>query len=427
MFSNNFRFTAVTVFGTLLEWAEFCIYGYLAAKISSLFFPQFDPQTGLLATFGIFAVGYFARPLGGVIFGHIGDTYGRKKALTFSMAIMGVATMAIGFLPTYAEIGIAAPILLMFCRILQGLSVSGEFNGAAIFLIEHAQPGRKNLAGCWVGAAAASGMLIGALMVALISYDGLPIWVWRVPFLIGALSCSIGFYLRRNFTETPEFISLQEKHQTPAKIPLLASFKYNKVAMLQTAAIAAFIGIYVYICNIYFATFLHRNAGFSVHSALMIAAFGQGCTALLFPLMGKIADAWDGRKLLLLGLLGAAIVAPLVFILGMMHSIVLALCAQFIYAIFDAMSGAPVFNYINGLFPTERRYTGITVAWSLSVALFAGTAPMVAEYWVGTLQFIQGPALYVSLSALIAFITLFVSSVRSTSARQVALSVNNLP
>ena len=151
MLHKNLKFTFVTVFGTFLEWAEYCIYGYLAAKISGLFFPQVDPRIGLLATFGIFAAGFIARPLGGVIFGHIGDTYGRKKALSYSMAMMGVATVAMGFLPTYAEIGIAAPILLLLCRILQGLSVSGEFNGAAIFLIEHAQPGCKNLAGSWGG------------------------------------------------------------------------------------------------------------------------------------------------------------------------------------------------------------------------------------------------------------------------------------
>jgi MHS family proline/betaine transporter-like MFS transporter len=159
----------------------------------------------------------------------------------------------------------------------------------------------------------------------------------------------------------------------------------------------------------------------------MVVAFGQGCVALLIPLMGKIADAWNGRKLLLLGLIGAAIAAPLVFLLGMMHSIFLALCAQLIYALFNAMTGAPVFNYINSLFPTERRYTGTTVAWSVSVAIFAGTAPMVAEYWVGTLHFIQGPGLYVSVSALIAFVILSLRFIRINSESQVALSLNNLP
>jgi MHS family proline/betaine transporter-like MFS transporter len=406
MLNKEVKLIFISVFGTFLEWAEYCIYGYLASKMSSLFFPQFDSRIALLATFGIFAAGFIARPLGGVIFGHIGDIYGRKQALIFSMALMGVATVAMGILPTYAEWGLFAPVLLLVCRIMQGLAVSGEFNGAAIFLIEHAKPGRKNRAGSWVGAAAAAGMLCAALMVSAVSYDGLPTWVWRVPFWIGSLSCFAGFYLRRHLSESPEFILSKAQQQSHDKVPLLSALKNNKIAMLKTAAIAAFTGVNVYVCNIYFATFLINKAQFNPHTALMIVAFGQGCVAFLIPVMGKLADAWKGRALILFGLLGATVAAPLVFLLGMMHSLLLALCAQLLYALFNAMTSAPLFNYINQLFPTQRRYSGITVAWSVSVALLGGTAPMIAQYLVGTLQWLQGPALYVSLSAMMAFIAI---------------------
>lgn len=409
MRTQHLKFTFVTVFGTFLEWAEYCIYGYLAPKISGLFFPQFDSRIALLATYGIFAAGFIARPLGGLIFGYVGDTYGRKKALGFSMAIMGAATLSMGLLPTYAEIGITAPVLLLICRILQGLSVSGEFNGAAIFLIEHEQTESKNLAGSWVGSAAAAGMLMGAMMVALISYDGLPTWVWRVPFWVGALSFFMGFYLRRNLSETPEFKILEKTLHQRKRSPISLVWAENKVALFCTAALAAFIGVNVYICNIYFSNFLQHNAGFSAHHALMIVAFGQGLVAVLIPIMGKVADLYEGRTLLLWGLIGAAIAAPLVFFLGQMQSMVAALVAQFIYSLFNAMTGAPVFNYIQSLFSVDRRYTGITLAWSLSVALFGGTAPMVAEYWVGTLHLIYGPAWTVSISSLIAFLMVFSS------------------
>ncbi|MDQ2994216.1 MAG: MFS transporter [Pseudomonadota bacterium] len=404
----------VSVIGTLLEWAEYCIYGYLAAKISTLFFPNFDSRNALLATFGIFAAGYIARPLGGLIFGHIGDKYGRKKALSFSIAMMGAATVAMGLLPTYNDAGILAPILLLICRIIQGLAVSGEFNGAAIFLIEHAHPDHKNLAGSWVGAAAAAGMLSGALMVSVISYSWMPVWSWRIPFLIGALSCFVGFYLRRNISESPEFIAMRAE-QKKANVPILALLHYNKIAMLQTAAIAAFVGIYVYVCNIYFTAFLIHNAHFTEQSALMIAAFGQGVVALLIPIMGKIADELGGRTLILLGLIGATTVAPMIFLLGMMHTIAMALCAQLIYALFNAMTTAPIFNYVNQLFPTSRRYSGVAVPWSVSIALFGGTAPMVSEYLVGTWQILEGPAIYVSLSAMIAFITIILNPRRRSS------------
>ncbi len=407
MVKNQLKFTFVTVLGTFLEWAEYCIYGYLAAKISGLFFPQFDSRIALIATYGIFAVGFIARPLGGLIFGYIGDTCGRKKALSYSMAIMGAATLSIGLLPTYSEIGIAAPVLLLICRILQGLSVSGEFNGAAIFLIEHEATESKDLAGSWVGSAAAAGMLMSALMVALISYEGLPTWVWRAPFWIGALGCGIGFYLRRNLSETPEFQEFKKIQYQQKNNPISVVWAQNKLAMLGTAALAAFIGINVYICNIYYSTFLQHNGGFSAHHALMVVAFGQGLVAVLIPVMGKIAHLYNGRTLLLWGLIGAAIAAPLVFFLGQMQSIFAALLAQFIYSVFNAMTGAPVFNHIQSLFSVDRRYTGITVAWSISVAIFAGTAPMVAQYWVGTLHLIYGPACYVSLSSLIAFFMVF--------------------
>jgi len=406
MFSKDTKLIFISVIGTLLEWAEYCVYGYLAAKISVLFFPNYDASAALLATYGIFAAGFIARPLGGIVFGYIGDTFGRKQALTFSMAVMGAATIAIGLLPTYTDAGILAPILLLLCRIMQGLAVSGEFNGAAIFLIEHAKPGRKNFAGSWVGAASAAGMLLGALMVSVVSYEWLPTWSWRIPFWIGSLSCFAGLYLRRNISESPEFKAIQAKILHRETVPFFASLQYSKMAMLQVAAIAAFIGINVYVCNFFFATFLIKNANFPAHSALMIVAFGQGCVALFIPIMGKIADAWNGRALILIGLIGAAIAAPLVFFLGMMHSLALALCGQLIYALFNAMTGAPTFNYINALFPTERRYTGITVAWSVSVAIFGGTAPMVAEYFIGTLHYLQGPAIYVSMSALCAFMVM---------------------
>ena len=422
MLSKETRSIFICALGTFLEWTEYSIYGYLAAKISVLFFPQVDPRVALLATYGVFAAGFFARPIGGMIFGHIGDRYGRKQALTFSMALMGLATFSMGVLPTFSQWGLLAPALLLLCRILQGLAVSGEFNGAAIFLIEHAEQRHKNSAGSWIGSAAAAGMVCGALMVSAVSYEGLPDWSWRIPFWIGSLSCLIGIYLRRTLSESPEFLRKQHGRLLS---PLKTSLKVGKKAMLQTAAIAAFVGINVYVCNIYFSTFLITHLEYSAHNALMIAAFGQGCVALLIPIFGKIADKYHcGRTLILFGFSGAALSAPLIFILTSNHSIALLLLAQFIYAFFNGMSSGPLFNYLNILFPTQRRYTGITVSWSISVAIFGGTAPMISQYIVGTLAWQQGPAIYVALSAFIAIfaimtlpITQMVSSSESSITR----------
>ncbi len=413
MLNKDTKLIFVSVIGTLLEWAEYSIYGYMAAKIGALFFPQFDAKNALILTFGIFAAGFIARPLGGMVFGHVGDKFGRKQALTISIALMGLATVAIGLLPTYAEIGIYAPLLLLMCRIMQGFAASGEFNGAAIFLIEHAKPQNKNLAGSWVAAAAAAGMVLGAMMVSLVSYDWMPSWAWRLPFWFGALSCFVGIYLRRHISESPEFLSLGQQSQSN-QAPIKILLHNNKMAMLQTATIAAFIGIYVYICNIYFTSFLINTVHFSAHQAILIAAFGQALVALGIPLMGKIADHFGGRTMLLLGLIGATTAAPVIFFLGMMHTIGTALCAQALYALFNTMTSAPVFNYLNQLFPTSRRYSGIAIPWSLSMAIFGGTAPIISQYLVGTWQFVAGPAIYVSLSAVTAFIAIISSSLLSS-------------
>lgn len=404
MLSKPTRSIVICALGTFLEWTEYSIYGYLAAKISALFFPQVDPRVALLATYGVFATGFFARPIGGIIFGHIGDRWGRKQALTFSMALMGLATFSMGILPTYSQWGLIAPALLLLCRILQGLAVSGEFNGAAIFLIEHADNHHKNSAGSWIGSAAAAGMLCGALMVSAISHEGLPNWSWRIPFWIGSLSCLIGLYLRRKLNESPEFL----RHQNEKlRAPLITTFKIGKKSMLQTAAIAAFVGINVYVCNIYFTTFLITHLKISGQTAIMIAAFGQGCVALFIPIFGKMADKWNcGRALILSGLSGAAISATVIFILIANHTITLLLLAQLLYAIFNGMSSGPLFNHLNTLFPAQRRYTGITVAWSISVAIFGGTAPMISQYLVGTLEWHYGPAIYVVLSAVMAILAI---------------------
>lgn len=404
MLSKNAKLILISVIGTLLEWAEYSIYGYMAAKIGSLFFPHIDERTALIATFGIFAAGFIARPLGGIVFGHMGDKYGRKRALTVSIALMGIATTSMGLLPTYQTIDILAPLLLLICRIIQGFAASGEFNGAAIFLIEHAQPQRKNIAGSWAGAAAAAGMVTGALIVSVVSYDWMPTWAWRIPFWLGSLSCVVGLYLRNQISESPEYLAIQAQQVQKATIPILALLKDQKLMLLQTAGIAAFVGIYVYVCNIYFTSFLIQSAHFPAHRAILIAAYGQCLVAIGIPIMGNLADKFNGRTLMLIGLIGAITVAPIIFLLGMMHTVAMALCAQTLYALFNAMTTAPVFNYLNQLFPTAQRYSGITIPWSLSVAIFGGTAPMISQYLVGTWQLNLGPAIYVSLSALVALI-----------------------
>ncbi len=396
------RIIITSALGTFLEWTEYSFYGYMASKISSLFFPHIDPTAGLLATFGIFALGFLMRPIGGILFGHLGDKRGRKSALSISIFLMGIATLSIGLLPTYDQIGILAPILLTVCRLLQGLAVSGEYNGASIFLIEHAQGKYPYLAGSWVGMAAAAGMVMGAVGVGLASHPSLPDWSWRLPFFFGFFSCLIGFYLRNNIKESPAFVTILHHHQL-IKIPLLEIFKKYKRELIQTCAVAAFVGIYVYACNLYLATFLIEEAKFPTHSAILLAAFGEGIVVLFFPIFARAADKIGGRSVMLLGLIGASISAPMVFRLGFSQSVLLVASGQLLFGICNAAACAPMFKLLFDCFPTNIRYTGISFAWGLSVAIFGGTTPLIAEYFVNGLSFIYGPAAYASMSAMIAF------------------------
>ncbi len=170
--------------GTLVEWAEFCFYGYLVHLFSHLFFPMLSNSASIIAAFGAFGISYLARPLGGLLFGHIGDKFGRQRALSGAILLMGLATFGVGILPTYNSIGIAAPILLVLLRLLQGVAVAGEYTGAAIYILEHHQA-RPYFASSWIGASSAAGMLVGALFGVIVSLPAMPDWAWRIPFYCG--------------------------------------------------------------------------------------------------------------------------------------------------------------------------------------------------------------------------------------------------
>lgn len=401
MMNNTTKRVAAATIGTILEWAEYSFYGYLAVKISGLFFPKEDPVVALISAFGIFAAGFLMRPLGGIFFGHMGDRIGRKKTLVFSIYLMAFATIGIGLLPTYEQIGILAPVLLLLLRLVQGLAVAGEFNGASIFLIEHANPKTAYLSGSWSGTASAAGMLLGALMALIVTLPQMPPWAWRIPFFLGFLGCLAALYLRKNVSETPEFVKAQSQNKL-VKAPIITAFKQHKLSMLQVGSLAAFIGVWIYLCNLYYKAFLIQAVGISAQEAGWLTTFGQCLVVIFFPMMGALADKIGGEKIMWVGLIGAIISAPFIFWAGMTQTVFLIGIGQALYAFCNAAVGAPMFKYLFDRFPTAVRYSGTSFAWSLSVALFGGTAPMLAQYWVGTLHWLYAPPLYIALVSVLA-------------------------
>jgi MHS family proline/betaine transporter-like MFS transporter len=247
--------------GNVLEWYDFALFGYFASVLSRLFFPSSDPSLSLIATFGVFAVGFLARPLGALLFGYWGDTRGRRAALAWSIILMAFPTCLVGLLPTYAQIGLAAPLTLTALRFLQGLSVGGEFTGSVTFLVEHAAPTERGYIGSWAGFSAQIGALlgsgVGALATASLSSEALEQWGWRIPFVAGSVIALVGWYLRRRIPESPAFQRLQQEGEVSSSPirELLASYRGP---LLQVIGLVLLHGVGFYIIYVFLPTYLAK-------------------------------------------------------------------------------------------------------------------------------------------------------------------------
>lgn len=388
--------------GTMIEWAEFTFYAYMNQQFASLFFPMFNPDMAILVSFGAFAVSYLARPLGGMIFGHLGDKYGRNIAFSSAIILMALVTLSIGILPTYATIGAIAPMLLVALRFLQGLAVSGEFTGAAIYLLESDAKKQPCLASSWTSTFSAAGMLVGSLASFIVSLPHMPGWAWRIPFCLGFLVCLLGLRARRLLPESPAYKNLRQTHQVE-KTPLLTLIKHHKLPILQTMALAAFVGIYIYTCNIWWASFVVTQHYYNPLQAKLLITIGQGSVVVFTPLVAMLADRCNYRMIMRTGFIAAALFAPLLFVVSSWQLFWLTMIFQILYALCNALVTAPMFSFLASIFPPAIRCSGQAVGWSIAAAIFGGTAPMLAQYLL-LQQLALLPFLYVSISAMLALI-----------------------
>lgn len=398
------KIITTTCIGTILEWAEFTFYAYIALIISQVFFPQMEKKSGLLASFGIFAIGYLMRPIGAILFGHIGDLWGRQRSLQWAMCLMGISTFCIGILPGYNAIGHWAPTLLIVFRCIQGLAVSGEFNGSSIFLMEHSDE-NPYLAASLTGWAAALGMMIGSLSALLISLPGNPHWTWRIPFLCGAFIGLMGWYIRGSLKETPVFLR-EKNNRMLTKMPLLLTFKSHYKDILKSCTLSATLGIYIYVANVFYATYLVESSNFLPFQAKLTVSFGSLLTIIFFPWAAQKADQYGGKKIMSHGLWLMMISAPIIFLTPLSHSLGLVLASQILYALSDALFCAPLFLVVNTLFPVNVRYTGASFSWNLSMACLGGTAPLVSTWLQSATNVKIAPACYIVFAALLALLAL---------------------
>ncbi|WP_328302052.1 MFS transporter [Actinomycetospora sp. NBC_00405] len=410
------RLATAAVFATTLEWFDFLIYATAAALVlGPQFFPSSNPVAGTLASFATFAVGFVARPLGGIIAGHAGDRYGRKPPLVAAMLVMGVATFAIGVLPNYAAIGVWAPILLVVARLVQGLGVGAQWGGAALLLTEHAPVERRGFYGSLVQTGAVLGAVAGNLfflvLTATLSDEQFTSWGWRVPFLSGVVLVLIGLYVQLKIEDTPVFKALQassaaaKREAGLSKAPLLQAIRRYWKEILQATGAFFVVNATFYILISGVLDYATKTVGMT-RTSILLCVMGAGLTQVItMPFFGALTDRMGSRKrLCLAGTVGMAIWAfPLFWLLesGSVPLVFLALLVGF--TIHATMYGPQASLYAE-MFPADVRYSGASLGYQFASVFAGGLAPFIMTALLAATGASWSVSLYIIGTAVVTFL-----------------------
>jgi MHS family shikimate/dehydroshikimate transporter-like MFS transporter len=376
------RIALASFAGTTIEWYDFFLYGTAAALVfNKVFFPTFAPLTGTLAAYGTYAVGFIARPLGGVVIGHYGDRIGRKSMLVLTLVLMGAATFLIGLLPTYDQVGPWAAVALVALRIIQGFGVGGEWGGAVLMAVEHAPAGSRGFYGSWPQIGVPAGLLLSTGVFSL--FAGLPqdqflSWGWRVPFLLSIILVGIGLYIRLSILETPAFEKLKETRREARQPTLEVLRHYPKQVLLAMGARVAENGSF-YIYSVFSLTYATQYAGVDRNVVLHAILIASACDAVAIPLYGALSDRIGRRPVYLFGAIMTAVFAfPFFWLIGTGQPRLVTLAMLGAFLLSHGAMYAPQAAFLSEMFGTRVRYSGASLGSQLASVLAGGLAPLIA-------------------------------------------------
>jgi MHS family proline/betaine transporter-like MFS transporter len=356
----------------------------------------------LISAFGVFAVGFLARPIGATLFGYWGDTLGRRNALASSILLMAIPTCLVGLLPSYETVGVFAPIALTLCRFLQGLSVGGEFTGSATFLVEHAAASKRGYVGSWAGFSAQIGALlgsgVGALITSNLADEALHQWGWRIPFIMGGFIAVIGWYVRTGVPESPAFERVRLAGEL-ASSPVLDVFTTQRLAVAKVVGLMWMHGVAFYLLYVYLTTYLATVTNVPLATVLVLNTGCMTLLALLIPLMGAWSDRIGQVPLLMAGAAGIGLLSYPCFLWLTSNDLPQIIAAQILLTVLVACYMGPFFAAVASLFPTAHRYTGLSVGYNIGAALFGGSAPLIATVLIEWSGNILAPAFYLIFCA----------------------------
>ncbi|UOQ55879.1 MFS transporter [Leucobacter allii] len=402
------RLAAVGI-GNFMEWFDFAIYGYFAAIIGAQFFPSGDPTAEMLSSLAVFAVGFVSRPVGALFLGPIGDKFGRRTVLIITVLSMGIITALIGLTPSYAAIGIAAPILVVILRLLQGMMVGGEWTSAAAYIGESAPKRKRALFASLVTATAGLAFLVGtivaALLTAALSEEALASWGWRVPFLASLVMAIVAVYIRRKLEDTPVYQELERKRAVGAVEATSRGLKVR--AFIMTLAFSGIFGVSLY----YFVTYSNNHLTGPVGMPRIDALIATGAAMVLYvifnPLVGMLSDRVGRRPVLLTGVIGLILWSLPAFFLMNTGVPALAFIGLVVFSFFVACCAVMNNVLLVEVFPASVRSTGSALGYNVAYALLAGPGPLIAAALVAGTGLLVSPAFYVIAVAVVALAVLW--------------------